>query len=378
MRPTRRGYMFTLVCLVALSAGIMYGPRALDAVVIPGFIALFASIIDIWRVSEPSVERTLPSPAEPGTKAQISLKIKANRPVPVRAVDTIQSGLTGTPAIETVADGTSAEYELTRRDRGCHTIGPVTVRLRDRLGLFERVFMIDNTDSVTVFPQICSLTPVAANALRNTTSPTAGPKRGSFEGLREYTRGDALRDVHWKSSARHDDLFTRDFGSAADQDTQLDSLTVAVNIEQHSDSSIEFVDAAATAAASICIEALDQGAGVQLQTPTGNATAVAGSEDAILERLAEFSLPVNPLEDNVANADIYVTVRAESVIVYFGERTVDFGDLLSIHDLESQDGDTVSMIADREEQTLKRNYDDNITVSTDAHSDDSATEERYT
>jgi len=73
-----------------------------------------------------------------------------------------------------------------------------------------------------------------------------------------------------------------------------------------------------------------------------------------------------------------VTVRAESVIVYFGERTVDFGDLLSIHDLESQDGDTVSMIADREEQTLKRNYDDNITVSTDAHSDDSATEERYT
>lgn len=151
MRPTRRGYMIILVCLVALSAGIISGPRALDAVVIPGVVTLFASILDIGRVSEPFVKRTLPSPAEPGTKAQVLLEIEADRPVPVKAIDTIPSGLTGTPIVETIADGTGAEYELQRRDRGRHTIGPVTVRLRDRLGLLERVFIIENTDSVTVF-----------------------------------------------------------------------------------------------------------------------------------------------------------------------------------------------------------------------------------
>ena len=390
MRPTRRGYMIILVCLVALSAGIISGPRALDAVVIPGVVTLFASILDIGRVSEPFVKRTLPSPAEPGTKAQVLLEIEADRPVPVKAIDTIPSGLTGTPIVETIADGTGAEYELQRRDRGRHTIGPVTVRLRDRLGLLERVFIIENTDSVTVFPRTRSLTPAAAGALRNTAAPTAGAQRGSFKGLREYTRGDALRDVHWKASARHDELFTRDFGSAANQDSQLDSLSVAINVDRSSNISAEFIDAAATAAASICVEALEQGAAIQLQTPTGNATAIAGSEHSILECLAELSVPGSSHEDNTPNADIHVTVTTESVIVYFGERTVDFEELLSIEKTESQQNNTASTTANM----IDNNDNDNdITIGTDTYSkahsesenissqtssDDSTVQERYT
>ncbi|ERG95452.1 DUF58 domain-containing protein [Haloquadratum walsbyi] len=372
MRPTRRGYMITLICLTAFSAGIMYGPRALDAVVIPGVVALLASIIDVGRVSEPSIERTLPPPAEPGTKAQITLTIEADRPVPVKAIDTVPSGLTGTSVIETIADGTNVEYELNRRDRGCHVIGPVTVRLRDRLGLFERVFVIDNTDSITVFPDMYPLTPIAVDAVQNTAAPTAGAQRGSFEGLQEYTRGDALRDVHWKASARYDELFTRDFGSAASENNQIDALTITINIGRQDRVPSEFVDAAATAAASICVEALSRGAAIQLQTATESVTAVAGSEHSVLEYLAELSVS-STSQNTITNADIHVTASTESVSVSFGEHTVDFVDLLSIENVESQDNEAVSiaanMIDNPKAQTLDHNHDSNITVDTDAYSD---------
>lgn len=144
---------------------------------------------------------------------------------------------------------TTTGYRLPSARRGMTHLGPLTVELRDPLGIarIERVVAPD--ESVVVAPRALAIDMpqlgqgVLGAALLDR-ARRLGP--GDFHGLREYQVGDELRSIDWKASARTDDLMVKEhtveglhrctvvFDSGADAHVDRDAfergVTVAASI----------------------------------------------------------------------------------------------------------------------------------------------------
>ncbi|SDZ07430.1 Uncharacterized conserved protein, DUF58 family, contains vWF domain [Micromonospora pattaloongensis] len=107
----------------------------------------------------------------------------------------------------------SVAYTVRADVRGRYEIGPLVVRLTDPFGFCELTRAFPSVDRLTVVPQVVPLPTV----------PLGGEYAGSGESrarsvavhgeddaaTREYRRGDDLRRVHWKSTARTGELMVR-------------------------------------------------------------------------------------------------------------------------------------------------------------------------
>ncbi|GAB3542887.1 DUF58 domain-containing protein [Actinopolyspora lacussalsi] len=110
-------------------------------------------------------------------------------------------------------DGTTVEYTIHAELRGVHRIGPLRCRSGDPFGLsaFDRELL--NTTRLTVVPRVFELTGLPAGFGTGTGEPGSGRARAG-EGtddstVREYRQGDDIRRVHWKTTARRDELMVR-------------------------------------------------------------------------------------------------------------------------------------------------------------------------
>ncbi|MCC7019150.1 MAG: DUF58 domain-containing protein [Ardenticatenales bacterium] len=99
--------------------------------------------------------------------------------------------------------------------RGQFTLGPVTLIGGDPLGLFQAVRHLDATQSFTVYPRTVPLDAVDLP----TGYLTGGQvirRRAQFattnvRSVRAYQPGDALSRIHWPTTARRNQLFTKEF-----------------------------------------------------------------------------------------------------------------------------------------------------------------------
>lgn len=104
-------------------------------------------------------------------------------------------------------------YSVRSDVRGRYQIGPMTVRLSDPFGLVELNRAFQSTTPLVVTPRVVDL-PVIPLSGAWTGSGDNRPRAfatGSAEDVtvREYRRGDDLRRVHWRSSARVGELMVR-------------------------------------------------------------------------------------------------------------------------------------------------------------------------
>jgi len=90
--------------------------------------------------------------------------------------------------------------------RGIYTLGPVDIRTGDPFGLFEVVARHNYTESFVVYPPIASLPPLLepwgmarGSARTNVRSLDTTTNASS---TREYVPGDAVKRIHWPSTAR--------------------------------------------------------------------------------------------------------------------------------------------------------------------------------
>ncbi|EFC80021.1 DUF58 domain-containing protein [Parafrankia sp. EUN1f] len=96
--------------------------------------------------------------------------------------------------------------------RGVLRIGPVGLVITDPLGLFSRYESLGGQAQLPVHPAAVPLAPLPS---ARSSSPDGLPVDSRVEGgvtfhaLREYTPGDDLRHVHWRSSARAGTLLVR-------------------------------------------------------------------------------------------------------------------------------------------------------------------------
>jgi len=163
-------------------------------------------------------------------------------------------------------------YQVRSEVRGVFQVGPMTVRVSDPFGLVQIGRAFHTSVPLTVTPRTVPLPtiPLEGAWLGSGDNRPRAFATGSAEDVtvREYRRGDDLRRVHWRSSARVGELMVR----REEQPWQsratlfLDNRTAA-HRGQGVASSLE---AAVSAAASIAVHLTHQGYAVRLVTASGD------------------------------------------------------------------------------------------------------------
>src|SRR3712207_4511711 len=162
-------------------------------------------------------------------------------------------------------------YQVRSDVRGRFEIGPMTVRVVDPFGLIELARAFQTTVPLTVTPRTVPLSSIPLGGAW-TGSGDNRPRAfaiGSAEDVtvREYRRGDDLRRVHWRSSARVGELMVR----REEQPWQSRATLFLDNrIRSHRGQGIaSSLEAAVSAAASIAVHLSHRGFTVRLVTAAG-------------------------------------------------------------------------------------------------------------
>ncbi|NHN48142.1 DUF58 domain-containing protein [Halostella sp. JP-L12] len=315
---TRRGWALAGVTAFSFVMATGYGARSLNAVMVPALLALVAAVVQVRRADRPSVSRRVPADGFVGETRTVALDAETRTAIAAVVTDRTAAALgAGVVRRETTLGGT-VTYEVTLGRRGEHELGPATVTVTDVLGLAERSFEYRGTDTLLAYPEVRDLTAGGVLALG---VDAFADDREEFDTLREYVRGDSLRDVHWKSSAGTPgaDLLVREYES----DEEPDAFDIVAEADRGR------ADEMATAAASVALALLDADVPVRVAAPNGTVDAGRGEgqRTAVLALLARAGAGSVPSERRGA-ADVHVRATGdEGATVEFQDRRVAFDDL---------------------------------------------------
>lgn len=227
MRLTSRGWGAVAVVAFGAVMSWQYGPRSLDAVVIPLLVIVVAGVLTTVRADRPAVRRAPVPEGFLGESRTVTVGIGTDSSVAATVRDTVGDGLAAPePSVETTLEGeTEFEYDLTLEERGEHRVGPLSIAVRDVFGLCERRFEYEETTTVLAYPRVYDLQDGTSRDLEVLASVAREANREEFDHLREYQRGDPLREVHWKSAAKRpdDELVVKEFAA----DETVGAATVA-------------------------------------------------------------------------------------------------------------------------------------------------------
>ncbi|QLG49532.1 DUF58 domain-containing protein [Natrinema halophilum] len=332
MRPrlTIRGWSVVAVIFVAVAMSWGSGPRALNAVVVPLSVVLLAGLVAVIRTDRPRVDRQSVSDGFIGEQRRIEVDIESQRPVAASVHDTVGDGLSTTdePIVETtLGTGETVSYDVSLEQRGERQVGPLSIAVRDILGLVERRFEYETTTPVLVYPHIRELGHGSVADLQTLSSVADRHDHEEFDHLREYRNGDPLRDVHWKSAAKRADD-TLNVMEYADGD-EAGAVTVAAECRAgRSDGDIDRGDEMAAAAASVATYLLELGAPVGIDLPDVAHPPGTGRTHhrELLRRLA-VAEPGELPEYTRRDADVLVRTDADGTTILVDDREIPFGRL---------------------------------------------------
>jgi uncharacterized protein (DUF58 family) len=205
--------------------------------------------------------------------------------------------------------GTTLAYTVKPVLRGIHHIGPLQARIGDPFGLSEFNRELAEPSRLVAVPEVFTLTdfPAGFGTADSASSGTAQRQAGHGEDdvmVRQYRQGDDIRRVHWKATARRDELMVR-----AEEHPWHGGTTVLLDRRSAAHrgsgphSSLEW---AVSAAASIYLHLQQHGKQVELITEDGQQISNAGRPGqapgaATLEALA--ALRSSPRRDLVFPRD---------------------------------------------------------------------------
>jgi uncharacterized protein (DUF58 family) len=152
----------------------------------------------------------------------------------------------------------TATYRVRLVERGRYTLGPLQISSRFPLGLVERTLLVESPGEIIVHPRLGTFTPAwrrdQSNAFelfqQNRTS--AGAFDDEFHRIREYRTGDNPRAIHWRTSARRNELMVREFHQTRDT-----NLSIVLDLWQgnpRDQRQAERVELAISFVATICVD----------------------------------------------------------------------------------------------------------------------------
>lgn len=317
MNLTRRGRGAVVVLVVGTAMAVAYGSRSLEALLAPVFVALVVSAVQTRWATRPGLHRIVPDDGFVGESRTVTLETDVDVPVAGRLRERVGDGLSATGIDRNVTiDDEPITYEVDLEDRGVQELGPLELSVTDALGLTARTFSYPATDELLVYPRVYEITGGARHQLNLLAGTDEEHIRDEFDNLREYERGDSLRDIHWKSSAKRpeQDLVVKEF--IAEED--LGSVVIVGEAE-------DGVDAMAEACASVALYLLDAGIDVGLAVPGATLAPDTGSDHrlALLRALAETD---GGEVDSVAG-DLHVRGTDDDAVVTMNGRSTSFATL---------------------------------------------------
>jgi uncharacterized protein (DUF58 family) len=205
-------------------------------------------------------------------------------------------------------------YQLQLRRRGRYRFGPVHADTKFPLGLVERGLNLPTPGELLIYPWIGrlrsdwrrKLLQMSEQVNRNVVR--GGAIQDEFHRIREYRHGDDPRTVHWRSTARRNELMVREFRENRDA-----SLVVLVDAWSPNVGNVwdERLELALSFAATVCVDHLRQSRdaalvfGVQAkEVQIWQGGRVGGRLDDLLDLLATLTpntgTTIRPLLEKVA------------------------------------------------------------------------------
>ncbi|MEI7058040.1 DUF58 domain-containing protein [Nocardioides sp. CCNWLW239] len=288
---TVRGRTFLAAGITAIVCGILLDQSTLSRIgMLLVALPLVTAVVAAWgRYRLALVRRIEPHLTEAGQPAKVELTLANEGRIPTGTLlleETVPYALGGRPrfVVDRIGFGWRHKlgYQIRSEIRGRFDIGPMRVTVADPFGLVELNRAFQSTVPFTVTPRVLPLpsTPLTGNATSSGDSRPRAFLGGSAEDVtvREYRRGDELRRVHWRSSARLGELMVRreEQPWQARATVFLDNRR-SVHRGQGASSSFE---QAVVVAASVAVHLVEAGYSVRLVTSTGTAAGLgsAGSE----------------------------------------------------------------------------------------------------
>jgi len=277
---TLRGRAFLAAGVTAIACAVVMGQDQLVrvGVLVTVLPLLAAALIGRSRYRLALVRTVNPQLVSAGSSATVTLTLsnEGRKPSGLLMLEDHVPYVLGTRhrfVLEGIGNGWRRQvtYQVRSDVRGRFEIGPMTVRVSDPFGLIELGRSFRTTIPLTVTPRTTSLPQVPLGGAW-TGSGDNRPRAfatGSAEDVmvREYRRGDDLRRVHWRSSARVGELMVR-------REEQPWQSRATIFLDNRAGSHrgrgvASSLEAAVSAAASIAVHLSQRGFTVRLVTAAG-------------------------------------------------------------------------------------------------------------
>jgi uncharacterized protein (DUF58 family) len=315
-----------LAGIAALVAGLSLGWLAFDLVGLGLLAVLALGFVTVARPSRLVIDREIQPPRVPKGSPAIAFLTFANRgrrAVPVSVATQPFGSLrvrTVIPKLRGGERGTRA-YRLPTTHRGIFDVQPVEVTRRDPFELFRMSRKHGHTERIWVYPRVLHFRPLATGQTRHLEGPSSDTSpQGTitFHRLREYSAGDDLRLVHWRSSARAGRLLVKH-----NVDTSQ-PYTVVIFDQRPSLYTEESFEQAVDVVASVLVATAVNKAPVELRLTNG--TVIGGPRVRDVTPLIDYMTGVQAEPDGSLKAHLLAMRRARggtSLVVVTGELDTD-------------------------------------------------------
>lgn len=221
--PTTRGWAVLGLATGLIALWVVLGERELLAT---GLVLMAAYLIGLaWvNLGDPRIpisREVNPERVQEGDDVRVTLQLSNPSRVSLlglRVTDSIRNLGSSTAMITRIPGRRTVRvpYRIRTTRRGVFRVGPVHLSISDPLGLVTRGSEGGPADTLVVYPRADPLQGYPIVRGRDPSIQASRPEfsaRGGedFFTIREYQRGDDLRRVHWRTTARRDELMIRQF-----------------------------------------------------------------------------------------------------------------------------------------------------------------------
>ncbi len=319
---TRRGRALLTMAILVYAVGVLLGYVELVVLAAAPILALGTGVF--WILRSPNLEVTrviAPSRVTRGNPAFGELRITNPNSLASAPLRVLESCGSTEIWVDVPRLGPSAvtvkRYRLPTERRGVYPVGPLRITRTDPLGLWRKARQLGGFDKLWVHPFVHQLGGMPAGRIKSldgVASNRVTQGGVAFHALRDYQRGDDMRMVHWRSTARTGTLMVRE-----NLETSLPQMTVLVDTRASSHDADGFEEVI-EAAASVLAAASRSQLPVRLLTTCGRAASGRGParRGSLLDLLAELGLSAvrDPLKVQISR--LGTERRGDTLVILTG------------------------------------------------------------
>ncbi|MBL0184018.1 MAG: DUF58 domain-containing protein [Chitinophagaceae bacterium] len=223
---TRRFYFWAGFCVVLFVASFLL-PVLFMYTKILFFVFIVLVVVDylfLFALSKsPTASRQMADRLSNGDENKIEMQVKNNMPFTVRMeiIDELPVQFQKRDWLLfyrfKAREQKNITYKLRPVERGQYDFGRIILYVRSQLGLLKRRYNIEAGETVPVYPSYLQMRKYALLS-QTTIQSEQGNRRMrklghsmEFEQIKEYVRGDDIRSVNWKATARKASLMVNSY-----------------------------------------------------------------------------------------------------------------------------------------------------------------------